>query len=134
MALAKKNLFFSENRTQNVLEKLAPEPFLKDPNWVYHWKQSERLYSLFILYIQIEDHQNIVKLRCLASAFISYKVFTKIKMRPGTSLPSSFSAWFLKKNIYMLYSINWPYFVVWLSLLLEIFGNMCILINARFRS
>ena len=50
MALAKKNLFFSENRTQNVLEKLAPEPFLKDPNWVYHWKQSERLYSLFIVY------------------------------------------------------------------------------------
>ena len=27
-----------------------------------------------------------------------------------------------------LYSINWPSFIVWLPLLLEIFGNMCIAI------
>ena len=28
----------------------------------------------------------------------------------------------------MLYSINWPNFIVWLPLLLEILGNMCIAI------
>ena len=28
----------------------------------------------------------------------------------------------------MLYSINWPDVIVWLSLLLEILGNMCITI------
>ena len=32
-------------------------------------------------------------------AFTSYKAFLKNKKRPGTSLPVSFSAWFLKKNI-----------------------------------
>ena len=30
--------------------------------------------------------------------------------------------------IAMLYSLNWPNFIVWLSLLLEILGNMCITI------
>ena len=28
----------------------------------------------------------------------------------------------------MLYSINWPNFIVWLPLLLEILGNMCIVL------
>ena len=28
----------------------------------------------------------------------------------------------------MLYSINWPNFIVWLPLLFEILGNMCIAI------
>ena len=28
----------------------------------------------------------------------------------------------------MLYSINWPNFIAWLALLLEILGNMCIAI------
>ena len=32
-------------------------------------------------------------------AFTSNKAFLKNKKRCGTSLPASFSAWFLKKNI-----------------------------------
>ena len=31
-------------------------------------------------------------------------------------------------NVYMLYSINWPNFIVWLLLLLEIFNNIFIAI------
>ena len=30
--------------------------------------------------------------------------------------------------LFNIYSINWPSFIVWLPLLLEIFGNMCIAI------
>ena len=33
---------------------------------------------------------------------------------------------FSRKMFLMLYSINWPNFTVWLSLLLEILDNMCI--------
>ena len=33
-----------------------------------------------------------------------------------------------RKNFLMLHSINWPNFIVWLSLLLEILGNVCITI------
>ena len=35
---------------------------------------------------------------------------------------------FSRKIFPMLYSINWPNFIVSLPLLLEIFGNMCITI------
>ena len=33
---------------------------------------------------------------------------------------------FSTKMFLMLYSINWPNFIAWLLLLLEILGNMCI--------
>ena len=42
--------------------------------------------------------------------------------------PSYFVHEFSRKMVLMLYSINWPNFIVWLPLLLEIFGNMCIAI------
>ena len=36
-------------------------------------QQSEVSYSLFLLYVQVEDYQNISKLRRLPLAFTSYK-------------------------------------------------------------
>ena len=42
--------------------------------------------------------------------------------------PSHFVYDFSRKMVLMLYSINWPNFIVWLPLLLEILGNMCIAI------
>ena len=35
---------------------------------------------------------------------------------------------FSRKTFLMLYSINWPNFIAWLSLFLETLGNMCIAI------
>ena len=35
---------------------------------------------------------------------------------------------FSRKTFLKLYSFNWPNFIVWLSLILEILGNMCIAI------
>ena len=40
--------------------------------------------------------------------------------------PSYFVYDFSEKMFLMLHSINWPNFIVWLLLLLEILGNMCI--------
>ena len=48
--------------------------------------------------------------------------------RYWTSLPRSFSAWFLQKNVSPVYSINSQNFLVWLHFLLEILRNMCIVI------
>ena len=42
--------------------------------------------------------------------------------------PPNFVYDFSRKMFLMLYSINWPNFIVWLPLLLEILGNMCITI------
>ena len=49
---------------------------------------------------------------------------------PGTSLPASFLAWFLKKVFLTLYSIKWPNLITaWLPLLRQILGNMFIVIS-----
>ena len=88
-------------------------------------QQSEILYSLFLMYIQVEGYQNILKLRCWPLAFISYKAFLKKKKRSGTILPTSFLHDFSSKMFLMLYSINWPNLIVWLLLPLEILGNIC---------
>ena len=42
--------------------------------------------------------------------------------------PAHFVYNFSTKMFLMLYSINWPNFIAWLLLLLEILGNMCIAI------
>ena len=54
-------------------------------------QQSEVSYSLFSLYVQVEDYQNILKLRFQQLALTSCKAFLKNKNRSGTSLPVSFS-------------------------------------------
>ena len=45
-------------------------------------------------------------------------------LRPAS--PSHFVYDFSRKILPMLYSINRPSYIVWLSLLLEILGNVCI--------
>ena len=78
-----------ENHTQNAVETLFPDPFLKNQNWAYICINS----------------RNTLKLNCGKLAFTFCKAFLKNKMRSGTSLPPSFSVWFLKKNICLEY---WP--------------------------
>ena len=46
----------------------------------------------------------------------------------GVVSPTHFVYGFLRKMFLMLYPYKWPNFIVWLSLLLEILGNMCIVI------
>ena len=54
---------------------------------------------------QVEGYRNILKLSCRPLAFTSYKAFLKNKKRSGTSLPASFSAWFLMKNISLVLNV-----------------------------
>ena len=42
----------------------------------------------------------------------------------GDSLSMTFCEWFFTKNVFVLCYINWPNFIVWLLLLLDILGNM----------
>ena len=46
----------------------------------------------------------------------------------GLVSPPHFAHYFSRKIFLMLHSINWPNFIVPLHLLLEIFGNMCVVI------
>ena len=64
-----------------------------------------------------------LKLRCWPLAFTSYKVKKKTQ-RFGTSLPASYFAWLLKKNIsHVIFSQLTK--CNWLHLLLEALDNIC---------
>ena len=69
----------------------------------------------------------LVCIVCLSRGLQKCIEIIEIKKKgPGTSCPASFSVWFFKKNILTLYSINLTNLIVWLSLPLEILGNMYI--------
>ena len=127
-------LFLLKNHTQNMVEKLFPDPLLKNQNWTYLWTWSSiisiiriisiiiislKFYTLCFIVCQVEGYQHILKLSCKPLAFTSYKAYLKNKKRPGTSLPASVS---------VAYSIHWPNFIVWFSLICEILDNICIVI------
>ena len=88
---------FLKNQSQNVVEKLFPDPFLKNQNWAYLWINSLKLYSFVFIVCQVEGYRNILKLSRRPLAITSYKAFLKNKKMSGTSLPPSFSARVLKK-------------------------------------
>ena len=92
--------YFSwKNHTQNSVEKLVWDPFIKNQNWRYPWINNLKCCKVCLLYVQVKVCQNILKLRCWPLSFTLSKAFLKNKNKSGTSLPTLFSAWFLSKNI-----------------------------------
>ena len=53
--------------------------------------------------------------------------FDYLEKSLGIVSPAYFVYDFLRKMFPLLYSINWPNFIVWLPLLLEILDNICVL-------
>ena len=58
--------------------------------------------------------------RLLVQSYAQFWLFKKVS---ENNFFTTFSIWFLKKNIFLLYSINWPNFIFWLPLLLEMLGK-----------
>ena len=99
-----------KNHTQNLLEKLVLDLFLKNQNWAYLWINTEYLHSLFycmskLRAIKIYWNQGDHFFLCHAQLF------------------PYFLQDFSKKNIF-----HGPTFIVWLRLRLEILCNVCIVI------
>ena len=65
-------------------------------------KKSKLSIYLVSIVCQVEDYQNILKLSSRPLTFTSFEVFVKSKKRSGTSFPASFSAWLLRKNIFLV--------------------------------
>ena len=93
-----KNIFL-ENHAQNLVEKLSPDPFLKNQSWAYLWINILKFYIFYFSCLSSWGLSKMIKISCRPFAFTSYKAFLKNEKRPGTSLPALFSAWFLKKNM-----------------------------------
>ena len=68
---------------------------------------------------------NLITFQTVGPEICSILIFIK---RSGTSVSTTYCVWFFKKNISHVIFFNGRNFIVWLPLLLEIFGNMCIVI------
>ena len=118
---------FLENHIQNMMERLLPDPFMKNQHRAYLWISSLKCNKFDLLYVQVEVYQNILKLRCWPLAFTLHKAFSKNGVLELVSLLHFLNA-FCEKIFLTLYSTDWPSFIVWLSLLLAILGRMCIVV------
>ena len=68
---------------------------------------------------------NFITFYLMIQRYAQFWFFTK---GYGTSFFTTLLSRFFKKNVSYMYSINWPNFVAWLHLLLDILDNICILI------
>ena len=76
--------------------------------------------------------EHTIKANCMKLQTVDPEIWTILIFDPGTNFSTTFRAWFFKKNISHVYSIDWPNFIVWLYLLLEISGNVFIVIVIQF--
>ena len=93
-----KNIFLEKSFTK-VVEKLLPDPFLK--NQIEHISESisKSLMQFVYVVFQVEGYQNILKLSCRPLVFTSYKAFLKNKTWFRTSLFGSLCYIFLTDQI-----------------------------------
>ena len=82
----KRNIFLEKSYTKCGRETSHSLFFKKSKLSISQNQQPEFSYSLFLFYVQVKDCHNIMKLRCSAFAFTSYKAFLKNK----NSLSASF--------------------------------------------
>ena len=109
-----------------LLEKSSPNSFYKNQNWTYHWMNILKCYK-FCCY---DMSKSISK--CPSADYLllpHMKLFFKKKGGLGLVSLSHFLHDFWRKIFLTLYAIKWLNLIAWLPLLLEILGNMCIIIT-----
>ena len=68
-------MFFLKNHTQNVMEKLVPDPFIKNSNWAHLWIDSQKFH-------QVSFYRSLlkyIKTKMLTIYFYLIKLFKKTK-------------------------------------------------------
>ena len=119
-------IFLSKNLEQNVVEKLVPDPFLKNQNQAYLRTNSLKFYTVCFYCVP----KSRTTKRCfnddlpLPHVKLFYETKRGLEM---FSLPH-FLHDFWRKIFPMLYLVNSPNLIIWMSLLLEMLANMCIII------
>ena len=98
-----RNIFLEKSYTNGGGESIPPDPFLKNQNWVYLWINSLKIYTVCFYSTLSCGYRDILKLSYRSLAFTSCKAFFKNKKRSRTSLPTSFSVWFLKKSYLVIF-------------------------------
>ena len=80
--------------------------------------------TLFSIYLDSPQHRNTKETSCVNFRLLIQR-FDQFSFLKGSGT-GHFVYIFFRKTFFLLYSINWPDFIVWLLLLLELLGNICI--------
>ena len=117
-----RNIFLQKSYTICV-GKTSPKPFSKKIK-IEHISRSTvwNFIQFTFIVCQVKPYQNIMKTIC----FCLIKSLLKTKQDLGLVAMSYFQHDFSIEIFFALYFLNWQNFIVWLSLLLEILGNICI--------
>ena len=86
-----------KNHTQNAMENLFSDPFLKSQNWAYVWINSLKCYTVCFYCMPSWVLWKYIETKLLTICF--YAISSSLKKQKGVCLTASFTAWFLKKNI-----------------------------------
>ena len=116
-----------------MAEKLFPDSVLKNQNWAYLWINSLKFYTVCFYCMPSRGLSKYIEIELQTTCcYLIWSFFLK-KQKEVWNYQRNYSLscflydlWW--KVFLLLYSINWPNFFVWLFLLLEILGNMCIAI------
>ena len=122
-----KQLLFKNLNPENEAGRLVPDLFLffrKSFIWgKIKWFAAYFQYNSIALNLAYNKNNLYKTLNCWSRDILNFVFCQRLVS------PQYFEYNFSKKCVcLMLYSINWPNFIVWLPLLLEILGIMCIAI------
>ena len=95
-----RNIFLEKSYT-SLTEKLFPDPFLKNRIWAYIWINILKFYIFYSYCLPSWGLSKVIETKFQTTCFY-LKAFLKNKKRSGTSLHTSQSVWYLKKNISMV--------------------------------
>ena len=113
-----REIIFIKNYAENEIGILVPKLFLFFKKTYIKWKQVVcSVVSVYFDSPQLELNKIL--------GYWSRDILNWSFSEKGLGLvpPPYFLYDFSRKMFFMLYSINWPNFIVWLPLLLEILGN-----------
>ena len=106
------------------MEKLLLDPFLKNQNLAYRWINSPKFYGDCIYCMPNCGLLRYIETN-MQTTLPHIKLFLKNRGLELVLLPN-FLCHFRRKIFFSLHSFNWPNLLVWLPLLREILGNLCI--------
>ena len=116
--------FFSENHSQNGVEKLFPDLFLKNQNQGYLWINSDKFSTVYMPNWGLSKYIEI-KLQSICY-YLKWSLWKKNQEEICNQSSSLIFCMIFEKMLLLLCYINWPNFIAWLPVLYEILNNMCI--------
>ena len=117
-------IFFFKNYAENEAGKLVPDHFFFKKSFILGKSKWSAAISI-TLKLAYSRNKLFKNLHYWSRDIINFDFLDK---GLGIVSPAHFVYDFPTKMFLMLYSINWPNFIAWLPLLLEILGNICIAI------